>query len=222
MINVKFWLRSGSRIGIRIRVATLVRRALAEVCTVPVLLVLHVYVTILIFLTTCISVMLLLFTHRRSVAKRGGCFQRRPFVCQYVCLLVRTIPSQQLNVGWWNLALRCTVRKSRPSLNVKVKGQGYQGQKTKNCWVIPIDTMHSKASAVGGTPQAATDDTIAWPPGGDGLRRWENQRMLSIVVTCFVFIVLVAVCEPLFNVWFDLMRDDYLQHRYRHYDLWQL
>jgi len=34
---VKFWWRSGS--GIRIRIATLIRRALAEVCTVPVLLV---------------------------------------------------------------------------------------------------------------------------------------------------------------------------------------
>jgi len=36
---VKFWWRSGSRIWIQIRIATLVRRALAEVCTVPVLLV---------------------------------------------------------------------------------------------------------------------------------------------------------------------------------------
>ena len=27
--------------------------------------------------------------------------------------------------------------------------------------------------------QSATDDTIAWPPGGDVLRRSENQRMLS-------------------------------------------
>jgi len=34
---IKFWWRSGSRI--RIRVATLARRALAEECTVPVLLV---------------------------------------------------------------------------------------------------------------------------------------------------------------------------------------
>jgi len=46
---VKFWWRSGSQIrirfriwiGIRIRTATLVRRALVEVCTVPVLLVLN-------------------------------------------------------------------------------------------------------------------------------------------------------------------------------------
>ena len=35
--TIKFWWRSGSRI--RIRIATLVRCALAEVCTVPVLLV---------------------------------------------------------------------------------------------------------------------------------------------------------------------------------------
>jgi len=27
--------------------------------------------------------------------------------------------------------------------------------------------------------QAATENTTAWPPGGDGLRQWENQRMLS-------------------------------------------
>jgi len=26
--------------------------------------------------------------------------------------------------------------------------------------------------------QAATGDTTAWPPGGDRLRLWENQRML--------------------------------------------
>jgi len=41
---VKFWWRSGLRIririyGIRIRSAILVRRALAEICTVPVFLV---------------------------------------------------------------------------------------------------------------------------------------------------------------------------------------
>jgi len=27
---------------------------------------------------------LMLFTHRRNIAKRGGCFQRRLFVCQCV------------------------------------------------------------------------------------------------------------------------------------------
>ena len=39
---IKFWWRSGSRIWIRICIATLVRRALAEVCTVPMLLVIVV------------------------------------------------------------------------------------------------------------------------------------------------------------------------------------
>ena len=36
---VKFWWQSGSRIGVWIQIATLVRCALAEVCTIPVLLV---------------------------------------------------------------------------------------------------------------------------------------------------------------------------------------
>jgi len=39
--------------------------------------------------------------------------------------------------------------------------------------------MHSRACVVGRTQQAATDDTIVWPPGGDGLSRWKNNRMLS-------------------------------------------
>jgi len=46
--TIKFWWRSGSRIQIqiRIRIATLVRCALAEVCTVPVLLVVHLSVSL--------------------------------------------------------------------------------------------------------------------------------------------------------------------------------
>jgi len=52
--TIKFWWRSGSRIRIRIfirigiRIATLVRRTLAEVCTISVLLVI---IIILIFYT---------------------------------------------------------------------------------------------------------------------------------------------------------------------------
>jgi len=38
--TIKFRWRSGSRIRICIRIATLIRRALAEVCTAPVLLLL--------------------------------------------------------------------------------------------------------------------------------------------------------------------------------------
>jgi len=40
----KLWWRFGSRIRIRIRIATLVRRALAEVCTVPMLLVTGIFI----------------------------------------------------------------------------------------------------------------------------------------------------------------------------------
>jgi len=36
---IKFWWRPGSRIWIRIDIATLAKRALVEVCTIPVLLV---------------------------------------------------------------------------------------------------------------------------------------------------------------------------------------
>jgi len=72
--------------------------------------------------------LLLLFTHRRSIAERGGCFQRRLFVS----LFVNTITSERLNVGQWNLAVRCTAQKSRPSSNVKVKGQRLRSPGTKN------------------------------------------------------------------------------------------
>jgi len=41
-----------------------------------------------------------------------GCFQQR--------LLVNTITSERWNVGWWNLAVRCTVQKCHRSSNVKV------------------------------------------------------------------------------------------------------
>jgi len=63
---IKFWWRSGSRIRVRIRIriphATLIRRALAEVCTVPVLLVLDLLVPTkycgTINLNTCESISL--------------------------------------------------------------------------------------------------------------------------------------------------------------------
>jgi len=42
------------------------------------------------------------------------------------------------------LAVRCTVQKSRPSSNVKAKGQGHREQKTKkNAESSPL-TMHGK------------------------------------------------------------------------------
>jgi len=40
-------------------------------------------------------------------------------------------------------------------------------KKRKTAESSPL-TVHSKACAVGGTQQAATDDTLAWPPGVTG------------------------------------------------------
>jgi len=54
-------------------------------------------------------------------------------------------------------------------------------KKRKSAESYPL-TMHSTACAVGRTQHAATDDTIEQPPEGDGLHRWENQRMLSIFI----------------------------------------
>jgi len=51
---IKFWWRSGSRIQIRIciriRVVTLVRRSLVEVCTVPVLLAIIHFIALFLFI----------------------------------------------------------------------------------------------------------------------------------------------------------------------------
>ena len=80
------------------------------------------------------------------------------------------------------MAVRYTVQKSRPSAKVDVKDQGHRG-KRKNTESSAL-TVHSRVFAVGRTQQAATDDTIAWPPGGDGLRRWEKRRMLSSLSVC--------------------------------------
>jgi len=38
-------------------------------------------------------------THRRSIVERGGCFQWRLFVCQFVRLFVNMTTSERLNVG---------------------------------------------------------------------------------------------------------------------------
>jgi len=107
-----------------------------------------------------------LIIRRRSVAERGGCFQRRLHVCLFVsvcvcvcvfvCLIVRTISSERLNVGQSNLAIRYAVQKSRPSSKVKVKGQGYEGQKkTKKTAESSPLTMRSRACIVA-RPYAAS------------------------------------------------------------------
>ena len=51
-----------------------------------------------------LSTLRLLVTQRRSVAcvtKNVGCFQRRLFV--RLGVFVNTIPSERVNIGWWNL-----------------------------------------------------------------------------------------------------------------------
>jgi len=53
------------------------------------------------------------------------------FLCQSLCLFVHTITSERLNIGRWNLAIRCIVQKSRPSSNVNVKGQRSRSPRTK-------------------------------------------------------------------------------------------
>jgi len=65
------------------------------------------------------------------------CTEHEPKVLTVKLLMSRMldmITSEWLNVGWWNLAVTCILQKSRPSSNVKVKGQRSRspGTKTKN------------------------------------------------------------------------------------------
>jgi len=93
-------------------------------------------------------------------------------VCQFVCLFVNMITGERLglNVGWWNVTVTCILQKSRPSSNVKVKGQGHRGQKTRKCGI-------SFAShRLGRGPRVAF---CREPSSKALLRRWENQRTLS-------------------------------------------
>ena len=97
-------------------------------------------------------------------------------VCQFVSrpMFVRTITSERLHVGRSNLAVRYVVQKFRPSSKVKVKGQSSSTKIEKLLIrVIPIDNAYRAR------PYAARRRYHCVPPGGDGLRRWQNQRMLS-------------------------------------------
>jgi len=98
-------------------------------------------------------------------------------VCQCVCLFVRTITSERLNVGRSNLAVRYIVQKSYPSSKVKVKGERSRSPGTENEKLLSHphgQCIVGRAPYLGRTQQSATGDSIAWPPGGDGLRWWEN------------------------------------------------
>jgi len=119
------------------------------------------------------------------------------------------ITSERLNLGRSNLAVRYIVQKSRRSSKVKIKGQGHQGQKIEKLLSHPHwQCIVGRVPWLGRTQQAATHDTIAWPPRGDGLRRWENQRMLSSVnnvnkITRWLYCV---ECRTAHNTVFGLKR----------------
>jgi len=86
--------------------------------------------------------------------------------CLFVSVFVRKITSERLNVGQSNLVVRYSVQKSRPSSKVKVTRDKKYNEKLLSR-SSPL-TLHSEACAVGGTQQASTDDTIAWPLGVTG------------------------------------------------------
>jgi len=55
--------------------------------------------------------------------------------------------------------------------------------------------MHTRACVVGRMQQAATDDTIAWPPGGDGLQWWENCCMLSSIIHTYIITTILILLQ---------------------------
>jgi len=75
-------------------------------------------------------------THRRSIMKRGGCFQQ--CVCLSVCLFVNTITSTRLNAGWWDLPLGALYKNLTRVRIWGVKGQGHSPgtKKTKKCGIF--------------------------------------------------------------------------------------
>jgi len=75
----------------------------------------------------------------------------------------------------------------------KVKGQGhYRTKKRKTAESSPL-TMQSKACVVGGTQQAASDDTIAWPPG---VTRYAGGK---ISACCLVFVLVFKQLHQLLS-----------------------
>jgi len=151
------------------------------------------------------------------------------FSAASVCLFVRTITSERLNVGRSNWAVTYTVQKSRPSSKVKVKGQRSKikvtrdKKKRKTAKSSPL-TILSKAfahCAVRCTQQQTIP--LRRSRGGDRvtavhadgglrerssealrspvLRRWENQRMLSSLSVCqFVCLFVNTITSQRLNV----------------------
>jgi len=106
-----------------------------------------------------------------------------PCVCFFVCqhYNFQTIKRRMVKLGSY---VHCT--KISPEFECQ-RSRSLGTKKGKTSESSPL-TVHSKACTVGLTQQAATDNTIAWSPRGDGsarwwrLRRWENQCMLSSFV----------------------------------------
>ena len=100
-------------------------------------------------------------------------------VCVFVSIFVRAITSERLNIGRSKLAVSDVVQKSRPSSKVKVKVKVIRDKKRKTGESFPL-TMHGRAYALARQYAARSNRRYhCVPPGGDGLRRWKNQRMLS-------------------------------------------
>ena len=120
-----------------------------------------------------------IFTHLHSTAERGGCFQRRLFVCLFVSFFVNTLTSERLNVGWWNLA-HCT----KISPEFEFGGHGPYPwvptpQNVAVCWVTTQTSTNGCGRGRRGSKQVMQ---LCRPPV---LRRWENQRMLSsFILSC--------------------------------------
>jgi len=99
-------------------------------------------------------------------------------VCLSVCLLVcprdnfRTTKRRTIELGGIGTVYKNLARVRRSRSKVKVT----RGKNRKTAEL----TMHSRACAVT-RPYAVRSNRRyhCVPPGGDGLRRWENQRMLS-------------------------------------------
>jgi len=104
-------------------------------------------------------------THRRSIAERGGCFQRRLFVCQFVSQHdnFRTIRRTMMKLGDW---VHCT--KISPISNFGVKGQRSRLPGTKNEKV-----RHFSGAVLTKTSQVRVVSSAS------SIRRWENQIILS-------------------------------------------
>jgi len=138
------------------------------------------------------------FTHRRSIAERGGCFSALS-VCLFVCLhdnfrTIKRRTMKRLGALYKNLARVCMSRS-------KVKAQGRQGQKNEELlshphWQCIVKRSRLYAPYAARSSRrchcvAARGDRVTAVHADGGLherfsgcgppvlRRWENQRMLS-------------------------------------------